>query len=756
VAETLHMPIALNRTGLIGRPIDRIDGRLKVTGQARYSAEYGGADQVAYGVIVEGAAAKARIVEIDTAAAEDVTGVILVLTYRNAPRLAPAHPRVTEVRYDRAEPFLQRPEVRYFGEPVALVVADSLEAAQHAASLVRPRYARKADARFDVKASREHAYKPKKVNAGMATDTAEGDFEAAFLRAPVKLDATYVMPHRSNNPMEPHAAIAVWHDGRLVVHSGQQIPVSAQATIAKTFKLSPEEVRVVTPFIGGGFGSKVPVHAQAILAALGAKATGRPVKVVLTRQQMFANTNHRPQGLQRMRLGAERDGTLTAIGHDAWMQTTFHDEFIEQAAAFSRTLYAAPDRAHRHWGVMLDLPTSDIMRAPGEEPGSFAMECGMDELAHALGMDPIALRIKNEPSVDPETHLPFSSRAIVPCLREGARLFGWQARRAAGTSTDGRHLIGMGVACACFPTFLRPSSAKVWLAADGRAIVRMSATDIGTGTYTVLTQIGGEALGLPVERVRVEIGDTEFPPAAGSGGSFGAASAGTALLLACEKLRADVAARATVDQASPLHGVDPASVVLANGRIEAGHRGEPLAAFLARRAPGGIEAEAAHEGSPKKPTHSTHAYGAQFAEVAIDRDTGEVHVRRMLGVFGSGRILNAKTARSQLIGGMIMGLGAALLEESVVDRRDGCFINRDLAQYHVPVHADIGAIDAVMLEEREDHANPLGIKGLGEVGIVGAGAAVANAVFNATGIRIREFPITLDKLLPGLERAQSI
>jgi xanthine dehydrogenase YagR molybdenum-binding subunit len=751
----IQTSIAANRTGLIGRPLDRVDGRLKVAGQARYSAEYQAAT-LAYGVIVEAAAAKARIIEIDTAAAERAPGVIRVLTYRNAPRLAGPHARASE-RYDRSEPFLQRPDVRYFGEPIALVVADNLEAAQHAASLVTARYARKPDARFDVKASREHAYKPKKVNAGMPADTGEGDFEAAYARAPVRIDATYVMPHRHNNPMEPHAAMAAWEGDRLTVHSGQQIPASAQSSLAKTFKLEPEQVRVVTPFIGGGFGSKVPVHAQAILAAVAAKAIDRPVKVVLTRQQMFANTNHRPQGLQRMRLGAERDGTLTAIAHDVWMHTTFHDEFVEQAAAFSRTLYAAPNRLHRHWGVMLDLPTSDIMRAPGEEPGSFAMECGIDELAHALGVDPVALRIKNEPQDDPETHLPFSSRAIVPCLTEGARRFGWERRvQAPGTVGDGRWLVGMGAACAAFPTFLRPSSAKVWLAPDGRAVARMSATDIGTGTYTVLTQIAAEALGLPVEQVNVEIGDTDFPPAAGSGGSFGAASAGTALLLACEKLRADIAARATADQASPLHGVDPGVVVLANGRIEAGHRAEPLAAFLMRTAPRGMEAEGSHEGSPKPQKHSMHVYGAQFAEVGVDRDTGEVRVRRMLGVFGSGRILNPKTARSQLIGGMIMGIGAALHEEGIVDRRDGSFVNRDLAQYHVPVHADVGAIDAVMLDEREDHANPLGIKGLGEVGIVGAGAAVANAVFNATGVRIREFPITLDKLLPGLPSLASI
>ena len=476
------------------------------------------------------------------------------------------------------------------------------------------------------------------------------------------------------------------------------------------------------------------------------------MKVALTRQQMFANTNHRPAGIQRMRLGADRDGTLTSIAHEVWMQSTFHDEFVEQAAAFSRVMYAAANRAHRHRAVMLDLPSADIMRAPGEEPGSYAMECGMDELAAALDMDPVALRIRNEPKEDPEHHIPFSSRSLVRCLEEGAGRFGWEQRAdPPGSQRDGRWLIGQGVACAMFPSRLRPSSASVRLSADGTAVARMSATDIGTGTYTVLSQLLAECVGLPLERVRVEIGDTAFPPAAGSGGSFGAASAATAMFMACEKLRLQIAELAGGRRLG-LGGADPDTVRLIGGNVVTGDQSESLSALLQRTAPRGLVAEAAHDGSETPPKYSTNSFGAQFAEVAVDIDTAEIRVRRMLGVFGVGRVLNAKTARSQLVGGMIMGLGSALGEETIVDTRDGSFVNRDLAEYHVPVNADIGEIDAVILDETEDKMNPIGMKGLGEVGIVGAGAAVANAVFNATGIRVREFPVTLDKLLPHLPR----
>ena len=748
-------PVEENRQGTIGKPLDRVDGALKVTGRAKYSYEYRGVKDTTYGFIVGATIGKGRISSIDTSRALAAPHVLAVLTYQNAPKQAPLHPREPGAnRYDRSEPFLFSADVRYFGEPVALVVAETFEAARHAAGLVSVRYVSDEQAQFDLRANQSRAYKPKGVNAGMKTDTSEGDFDAAFGSAPVKIDVSYYLPYEHNMPMEPHAAQAVWEGDRLTVYSGQQISATAQSTLAKTLQIPVEHVRVVTPFVGGGFGSKVPVHAQAVLAALGAKAVRRPVKVAQTRPQMFANTNHRPECLQRMRLGASKDGTLTAIAHDVWTQTTPFDEFIEQTAAFSRVLYAAPNRLHRHWGVILDLPTSDIMRAPGEEPGSVAQECAMDELAVALDMDPIELRIKNEPQDDPETHLPFSSRSLVECYREGAQRFGWSNRpKRPGTLRDGRWLVGYGAASAMFPTLMRPSAASVRLSADGMAVVQTDMTDIGTGSYTVLTQVAAESLGLPANKVTVQLGDTRLPKSAGSGGSFGAASSGSAVLLACEDARSRIAQLVANDRRSPLAGADVNTIALRDGSVVAGEKSESLQAVLSRLAPSGIEGKGEHEGAEKQPKYSSHVFGAQFAEVGVDIDTGEIRVRRMLGVFGSGRILNAKTARSQLIGGMIMGIGAGLTEESVVDLRDGSYVNHDLAEYHVPVNADTPRIEAICLDEKEPYANPLGIKGLGEVGIVGVAAALANAVYNATGVRVREFPITLDKVLGGLPEA---
>lgn len=713
---------------IIGEPVDRIEGPQKVSGHARYAYEYLGAGATAYGYIVGSTIARGRIRSLETSSAERAPGVLAVLTHQNAPSQAAPHPPATANRYERAEPYLFCADVRYFGEPVALVVAETEECARHAAGLIEVRFDALDEPRLELAAHRAEAFKPEsgKVNAGAPDDTTEGDFEGAFARAPVKIDATYVVPYEHNMPMEPHAALAVWEDATLTLHASQQGVVYSHSTVAQTLQIPPERVRVVTPYIGGGFGSKVATHAEAILAALAAKVVGRPVKVAQTRQQMFSSSGHRPRGIQRVRLGAERDGRLASIGHDAWMQTTPYDEFIEQCAAFSRVLYAAPNRSHRHWGVKLDLPTSDIMRAPGEEPGSIALECAMDELAAALGLDPIELRLRNEPERDPETHLPFSSRSLVECLREGARRFGWESRPPRGRldgSAAGGLLIGQGVASAMFPTNMRPCRARVRLEHDGTVRVFTAATDLGTGTYTVLAQVAAQRLGVAVEQVTIELGDSSLPLAPPSGGSMAAASTATAVLLACDELQ---------------------------GRLCERPAAESLEAFVRRTAPCGLEAEAGHDGPPQPKRYSTQAYGAQFAEVTVDPDTGETHVRRMLGVFASGRILNAKTARSQLVGGMIMGIGAALTEESLLDTRYGVFVNHDLAEYHVPVNADVGEIDAVLLPENESYVNPLGIKGPGEVGIVGAAAAVANAVFDATGVRVREFPVTLDKVLSGL------
>jgi xanthine dehydrogenase YagR molybdenum-binding subunit len=745
-----EVKLAERPSSLIGRPIDRTDGPLKVTGAARYAAEYDVANTV-YGFPVGSTIACGRIDTIDTGAAERAPGVLAVITHRNAGAQARFAANDGENAYERARPVLNTDRITYHGQYVALVLADTYENARAAAASVQVRYAEERPA-LDFEAGRRDAYKPKVINAGAEPDTGEGDFDKAFARAAVKVDATYETPCEHNNPMEPHATIAAWDGDVLTLYDASQSVTSCRSNVAQTFEIPEEKVRVISRFTGGGFGSKYVPYGHVILAALGAREIGRPVKLVLTRQQMFPGTSHRTRTAQRMRLGAARDGGIEAIAHESWVHTSTHDEFVEQVGVMTRSMYAGANRLTRHRVVRLNVPTPDIMRAPGECPGSFALESAMDELAMALDMDPVALRIGNEPSEDPEMHVPFSSRSLVRCLREGADRFGWARRgRTPRTVRDGRWLVGCGVASATYPTRLQPAGARIVLTADGRVTARLAATEIGVGTYVALGQIAGDALGLPLDAVTVEIGDTAFPPTPGSGGSFGLASAGSALHKACVNLRSALVELALADPQSPLRGLNSDAIDFVDGRIVARGdpaRGEPLSALVARAARSEIMAdgEIAPDAEVNK-KYAMHAYGAHFVEVGVDEDTGEVRLRRMLGVFAAGRIINPKTARSQLIGGMVMGVGMALHEESVVDPRYGHFVNHDLAEYHVPVHADIPAIDAVFLEERDDKINPLGAKGVGELGIVGAAAAVANAVCNATGVRVRSLPITLDKLL---------
>jgi xanthine dehydrogenase YagR molybdenum-binding subunit len=514
---------------------------------------------------------------------------------------------------------------------------------------------------------------------------------------------------------------------------------SAQKRVAHTLKIPEEKVRIVSRYIGGGFGGKLPVWADVILAVLASRVLRRPVKTALTRQQMFHLTSHRPDTLQRVRLGAERDGKLLAIGHEAWCHSARLDDYLEPVCTSTRSLYAAPHRMTRQRRVKLDLPVADSCRSPGEAVGMPVLECAMDELAERLGMDPLQLRIVNEPGEDPEKHIPYSTRQLVACLEEGARRFGWERRQAQPAQVrEGRFLIGMGMASASRSNKLQQSRCKVMLGGDGVLVARMSMTDIGTGSYTVFTQVAAEMLGLPVENVRIELGDSDFPPTAGSGGSFGAASAGSALFDACENLRRKLAQSA---------GMDPEQAEFVDGHVHGGGKSATLAKLAGAQ---GIEADGEIAPGTMEKQYRQMSYGAFFAEVAVDTESGEVRLRRMLGVFAAGRILNAKTARSQLLGGMIWGVGTALHEEAALDARHGYFANHDIAEYHVPVHADIPAIEAILLPEVDDKANPLKIKGLGELGISGAAAAVANAVYNACGVRVREFPITLDKLLPAL------
>jgi xanthine dehydrogenase YagR molybdenum-binding subunit len=554
--------------------------------------------------------------------------------------------------------------------------------------------------------------------------------------------------------MEPNACLAVPRGEDLVLYVSTQIVDAARSSVASTLKIDPEKIQVVSPYVGGGFGSKLSVHSETILAAIAARRLNQPVKVALTRRQIFHDVGVRPTSIQRIRLGAERDGRLVAVAHDATMHTNPQEEFVETSALATRSFYAAPNRLTRHRLVPLDMLRGEDVRAPGEAPGLLALESAMDELAHALNMDPIELRIRNEPPVDPERNVPYSERRVVECLREGARRFKWERRQQQpGTVRDGRWLIGFGVAAAIRVHPQGPAKARVRLAPDSTCIVSSDMTDIGTGTYTVLAQVAAERLGLPVDQVRVELGRSDLPASWGSGGSWGASSSAVAVYRACEVLRGNLLATARTDARSPLHALDSKAAVVSEGRITVGDASESVSDLIARNHPDGLEAEGESTpmwADPNFGNFSIHTYGAHFAEVGVDADTGEIRLRQMLGVFSPGRVLNAKTARSQLIGGMTFGVGMALLEEAVVDQRSGAFVNCDLAGYLVPVNADIPLIDAAILDGYDDKANVLGVKGLGELGICGAGAAIGNAVFNATAVRVRDFPITLDKLLPAL------
>jgi xanthine dehydrogenase YagR molybdenum-binding subunit len=691
-------------TSALGSPVQRVEAREKVTGAARYAYEHPRED-AAYGWIVGATIARGEIVQVDPGPALAAPGVLAVLTHENAPELQPVA--------DHELAVLQSPAVAYRGQIVAAVVAESAEAAREAAGLVRIDYA---ESGHDVllRAGHPKLYKPDVVNPSFPTDTAVGDFDAAFGEAAIKVDATYTTAATHNNPMEPHATMAVWEAGGVTLYDSTQGAPAARDTIADVLGLERSQVRVISPHVGGGFGSKGTPRPHVVLAALCAKVSGRPVKLAVTRQQMFDITGYRTPTIQRLRLGSDREGRMSAIGHDVVEQTSTVREFAEQTATATRIMYAAPNRRTSHRLAALDVPTPSWMRAPGECPGMFALESAIDELASACGVDPIELRARNEPEADPETGKPFSSRNLIACLQEGAARFGWAGRDPTpGGRRDGRWLIGTGVAASTYPAYQRPSGAFARAKPGGRFEVGVGAADIGTGARTVLTQIAADTLGVDAAAVEVRIGDSALPTAPVAGGSAGTASWGSAVVGACRAL-----SLALEDGSS------------ADGEVEATYDTGP-----------DLEARG---------DYARHAFGAQFAEVRVDVDSGEVRLARMLGVFAAGRILNPLTARSQLIGGMTMGFSMALLEESSMDAEFGNFLNHDLAQYHVPVNADVRDIEVAWVDEDDEHLNPMGSKGIGEIGIVGAAAAVANAVFHATGTRFRDLPIRPDRVLATL------
>ena len=726
-------PNPIDRGKVVGIAHDRIDGPRKVSGHATYAYEYHAeVPNAAYGYIVPAGIAKGRVTAIDTKDAETAPGVLLVMTHLNAPKQGPK-------RGDFA-PQLIGPEVRNYHQAVALVVAETFEQARDAASLVRVTYTGE-KGRFDLAAEKAKAYRPSNEQAMGPPDTKAGNFDAGYAAAPVKLDVTYTTPDQSHMMMEPHATIARWDDAGLTVWTSNQMVAWAVRDLTGTLLLPKEKVRVISAFVGGGFGAKLWIQADCVLAALGSrKLGGRPVKLALARPQVMNNTTHRPATIQRLRLGAEPGGKLLAIGHES-LSGNQPGGSVEGATGQTQQLYAGKDRMTALRFADLDLPVGNAMRAPGEAVGLLALECAMDELAEKLNIDPVELRIRNDVQYDPEKGpgKPFSSRKFVECLRTGADKFGWAKRNLRPAQMrEGRWLIGHGMSGAYRGNLVLDSAARVTLRGDGTVLVETDMTDIGTGSYTIIAQTAAEMLGVQLGQVEVRLADSRFPVSSGSGGSFGANSSTAGVYAACETLRQQIAQKA---------GFNVSDVTFADGAVRSGGRAVPLAEVAGQH---GLSVERGIKFGDLTQKYSQASFGAHFCEVAVDSDTAEVRVRRMLTVAAAGRILNPKTARNQCLGGMTMGIGAALMEECVVDTRFGYFVNHDLAEYQVPVHADIPDLEVIFIEELDDKSSPMKAKGVGELGICGVGAAVANAVYNATGIRIRDYPLTMDKLLPHL------
>ena len=686
--------------GAIGMPLRRIDGVLKVTGTAPYAFEQP-VERPAYVHLLLSDVARGTIATVDCEDASAMDGVLLVLTHENAPRLA---------NDDNQELFiLQGTEVHFRGQIVGAVVAESPEIAREAAVRVRIAYQQEP---HDVVLRADHPdlYKPDQVNPSFETDTAEGDLDRAMNSAAITIDGHYTTPMEHNNPMEPHATIAIHHGDALTLYDSTQGAVRGGFGDRALFGLEASRVHVIAPHVGGGFGSKGTPHAHIVLAALAAQMIpGGAVKLALTRQQMFALVGYRTPTIQHVRLAADPDGRLLGIGNEVVEQTAKLKEFAEQTAVPTRMMYAAENRLTSHRLAPLDVPVPSWMRAPGECPGMFAPEVAMDELAGAAGLDPVELRILNEPEVDPETGNPWSSRRLTECLRRGAERFGWADRDPRPASRrDAGWFVGLGVASAVYPVNRMPgTSARIVRQADARYGVHIAAADIGTGAWTSLTQIAAQALDVPPEQIDLRIGDSRLPSASVAGGSSGTTTWGSGIVAAAERFR-------------EVHGDDPLE---------------------------GAAVTAETPENPDEDDYAMYAFGAHFAEARVHCLTGEIRVPRMLGIFDAGTIINPTLARSQFIGGMTMGLSMALHEQSVVDPRFGHVVNHDLAEYHIATHADVADIEVDWLDGKDPHTNPMGSKGIGEIGIVGSAAAIANAVHNATGVRIRALPITPDKLL---------
>jgi xanthine dehydrogenase YagR molybdenum-binding subunit len=742
----------------IGQPVDRVDGRAKVTGASRYSAEIA-LPNMAYAVLVGADVASGRISALDTRDAERADGVLAVLTHRNLPKVS-AQPPLFPSLFGHAAPGetffpMQDEVVHYAGQPVAMVVADTLERAQHAATLVRMSSA-EAPSTTTLDQGRDQAYEPERIFGGLVPGRMErGNVDAGLAEAAVRVEATYRFAANHHNPIETSATTAVWDDDQLTLYDSTQGITATRLTAAALLGLPPTKVRVITRFVGGGFGSKAMVWPHVTLAALAARQVGRPVKLVLTREQMFTSCGHREEQEQHIALGASSDGRVSTLRHHKLSATSPFDDWAEPSLGVAAQAYAYPNYQGVYRLIRTNTMTPTFTRAPGEASGMFALECAMDELASQLGVDPIELRLRNHADVDPISGNPWSSKGLRQCYQRGAERFGWQGRNPAPRSQrEGHWLIGSGMATAGYPVpafpGLQPQRALARLYADGSVLVQCGTQEFGTGVATAMTQVAADGLGVPLDRVRFDLGDTELPNTSSAVGSAGAGMVSSAVHAAATALRDQLIGQAVADEKSPLHGADPGAVVVRDGRMLLSDQpgtGETYGELLQRNYLEEADALGSWNPTGADTGYAMTTFGAQFAEVAVDADLGLVRVRRMVGAFAPGRVLNVKTARSQLMGGMLWGLSQALLEATRMDSRVGRWANVSLGEYLVPVNADAPDVDVELVEVRDEVVNPLGVKGVGEIGQVGAAAAVANAVFHATGRRVRDLPITVEQLL---------
>ena len=801
--------------GNVGKPISRVDGRLKVTGTARYAAE-NPLDNLVHAYLIESTISKGRVKAFDLSQAQAAPGVLAIITHQNAPKLNLPDPK-DPAGGKPGEAFapLQDNVIHYNGQHLGIVVADTFERARHAADLVQVIYEVEKPA-VDIEQNMGRAYKPPTFMGFEPLQTKRGDPDVSLAASPVRVEQTYVTPVEHHNPMEPHACTAVWDGDRLTLYEPTQAVVADRAICAQVLGISPDNVQVISPFVGGGFGCKGSCWWYTILAAIASRKVGKPVKLVLARSQMFTSNGYRPRTIQKVSLGAARDGRLTAIHHASLSQTSIVDEFCEPSGLTTRMLYACPSVEVSHTLVRLNRSTPTFMRAPGESPGMFALESAMDELSYALNIDPVELRVRNHADTNPQVSKPWSSKNLLQCYTLGMEKFGWNKRdpKPRSMKTADGWLVGYGMATATYPGYRQGASARAQMFADGHAVVSSATQDIGTGTYTVMTQIAADALGLPIEQVRFVLGDSSLPPAPVSGGSMSVASVSPAVQAAAKSLIDRLVSLALADSSSPLYGTSPADIMApgrqtagarhahagrvirrcgeANGNAQRGrdckcqncasprfkrvrcqwrqqkraqrqrrrqHRGrtgrqrqgksggQPNESRSGGSMPDAIAADIPAASNADQSKYAFQSFGAQFVEVHVNPDSGEIRVARVVNVFDIGRVLNPKTARSQILGGVTMGIGMAMQEHTVADAHTGRIMNADLGEYHVPVHADIPVFDVHFLDIPDPHINPLGVRGVGEIGITGVAAAIANAVYHATGKRVRELPITLDRIV---------